>query len=390
MLRLLFITKDASVIDSESTSYHRITDLREKFSEIHIVLIQSVMRGGKKHPLRPFNNVWLYPTNARSLIGSVFEAYAFVKAQLLFGGNFRADVIVADDTHEAGMLGWFLSERFHRPLQLQMRSDFFTHTSDEQKKFSLFYEMSTDFLFSRVKNICVATDEERDVLVHEYDCEENTVEVLPSEHVLNFQGVHGSVCDLHERYPQFKSILLYIPQERKGEQTALVLQELSKILRGHREAGLVVLSDGPERLMLERLVISLGVQRQVAFEVRSLHTASYVRTADMLIHFSHDAEESEPLFIAGMARTPIITDAVGVGGRLFRNGESAYLCRPEDGACLTMAIDACLKKDDTLSALIERAHEIVQEYFKNDYSGYLEACAKSINTCAVLDSGLKK
>jgi len=390
MLRLLFITKDESVIDSESTSYHRITDLRGKFSEIHVILIRSTVHGGKRHPLRPFSNVWLYPTNTRSLIGGVFEAYASAKTHLLFGGNFRADVIVADDTHEAGMLGWFLSERFHRPLQLQMRSDFFAHTPHEQKKFSPHYEVSTDFLLSRVKNICVANEEERDVLVHEYDCEENTVEVLPSEHVLNFQGVHGSVCDLHERYPQFKSILLYIPQERKGEQTALVLQELSKILRGHREAGLVVLSDGPERLMLERLVISLGVQRQVAFEVRSLHTASYVRTADMLIHFSHGEKESEPLFIAGMARTPIITDAVGVGGELFRNGESAYLCEVEDSAGLATAVDACLTKGDTLSALTERAHEVVQEYFKNDYSGYLDACAKSINTCAVLDSGSKE
>ncbi|MCR4285483.1 MAG: glycosyltransferase, partial [Candidatus Kaiserbacteria bacterium] len=160
--------------------------------------------------------------------------------------------------------------------------------------------------------------------------------------------------------------------------------------RGHREAGLVVLSDGPERLMLERLVISLGAQRQVAFEVRSLHTASYVRTADMLIHFSHDAGESEPLFIAGMARIPIITDAVGVGGKLFRNGESAHLCEAEDGAGLATAVDACLVKDDALSALTERAHEVVQEYFKNDYSGYLDACAKSINTCAVLDSSSKE
>lgn len=390
MLRLLFITKDESVIDSESTSYHRIIDLRGKFSEIHVILIRSAMRGGKEHPLRPFSNVWLYPTNTRSFIGGVFEAYATAKTHLLFGGNFRADVIVADDTHEAGMLGWFLSERFHRPLQLQMRSDFFTHTPHEQKKFSLLSEMSTDFLLSRVKNICVANEEERDVLVHEYGCGESAIEVLPSEHVLNFQGVHGSVCDLHERYPQFKSILLYIPQERKGEQTALVLHELSKILRDHREVGLVVLSDGPERLMLERLVISLGVQRQVAFEVRSLHTASYVRTADTLIYFSHGEKESEPLFIAGMARTPIITDAVGVGGRLFRNGESAYLCEVEDGDSFATAVDACLVKGDTLSALTERAHEVVQEYFKNDYSGYLDACAKSINTCAVLDSSSKE
>jgi len=55
-----------------------------------------------------------------------------------------------------------------------------------------------------------------------------------------------------------------------------------------------------------------------------------------------------------------------------------------------MAIDACLMKGDTLSALTERAHEVVQEYFKNDYGGYLEACAKSINTCAVLDSSSKE
>jgi glycosyltransferase involved in cell wall biosynthesis len=386
MRRLLFITKDVSIEDAGSALYRRVTDLRDTFSEVHIILIKNDIRGKKDaSPERLFENTWRYTVEARTSVGGIFRGYETAVQHLVFGGSFRADVIVADDTHEEGMLGWLLGKKFHRPFQLQIQRDFFDEGPSVQKP-SFMSRMITDVLLTHTKHVSVATSHERDMLALIYDCPKENIEVLPSTYVLGIQGIAGTTCDLRARFPKYESLLMYIPPEKNDEHTLAVLQAFAKILKKYPNLGLLIIQGGPERLLFERSVIALGIQRQVVFEVYSPNVASYIQTVDMLVHFGGDKEKEKLLAIAGMVRVPVIADVSGKGNEFFHDWESAYLCAIGDTACVATAIETCLYNSDERARLTRRAHEAVQEYFKQDYNRYLTEYTKSINTCVVSDS----
>lgn len=389
MQRLLFITKDVSIEDSGSSLYRRVTDLRDTFSEVHIILIKNTTQGDKEPlPERLFDTVWRYTVGARTSVWGIFRGYETAVQHLVFGGSFRADVIVADDTHEEGMLGWLLGKKFHRPFQLHIQHDFFDEGPSVRKP-SFISRMITDVLLTHTKHVSVATPHERDMLALIYDCPKENIEVLPSTYVLGIQDVAGTSCDLRARFPKYESLLMYIPPEKNDEHTLGILQAFAKVLKKYPTLGLLIIQGGPERLLFERNVIALGVQRQVVFEVYSPNVASYIQTVDMLVHFGGDTEKEKLLAIAGMVRVPVIADVSGKGSEFFRDWESAYLCAIGDTACVTTAIETCLYNSDERTRLTGRAHEAVQEYFKQDYSRYLTEYTKSINTCVIADTASK-
>lgn len=386
MLRLLFITKDTSIEDPESALYRRVTDMCGAFKEVHIILIKKIVRGEKKVlPDRLLNNVWRYTVRARTSMGSVLYGYETAVRHLVFGGSFRADVIVTDGAYEEGVLGWLLGRKFHRPFQLQIQHDFFDETLSAKRP-SFLNRIVTEMLLSHTERICVTTEEERGMLVSLYDCSKENIEVLPSTSAFTFQDTREDACNLRARFPEYTSLLMYIPPEKNNEQSLGILHAFAKVLKKYPDLGLLVVQEGPERLLFERNVIALGIQRQVVFEVYSSRTASYMKNVDMLIHFSNDSEKEKMLAIAGMVHAPVIADVSGKGGALFRDLESAYLCTIDDTACVTKALDACLYNNGERARITENAHMAAQEYFKQDYNKYLKEYTKSINACSIADS----
>lgn len=389
MQRLLFITKDTSIEDPGSALYRRVAGMRQMFEEVHIILIEHGVRDEKCVPTeRLFDTVWCYRVGAQTFVGSIYCAYEAAISHLVFSGNFRPDVIVADDTHEGGVLGWLLGKKFNRPFQLQISDGFF----DEEKitpKPSFIRRAVTDILLSHAQYLAVATEHDREMLTVIYDCPKENIHILPSTFMQGAEGNAATSCDIRGRFPEYASLLMYIPPEKNDEHSFAILHTFSKVLKKYPDLGLLIIQGGPERLHFERKIIALGIQRQVVFEVYSSRVPAYIQSVDMLIHFSDDLEKGRLLAIAGMVRVPVIADVTGKGNELFHDWESAYLCNTNDPACITKAIDVCLNNNDERARITERALTAVQEYFKQDYDKYLEEYTKSITTCSIADSATK-
>lgn len=377
MERLLFITADNSVIDTESTAYRRVMDLREKFSEIHIILIRSRLSKRKDDVVRLHPNVWVYSLTRRLLLGVVRGGISIVRDHLFFGENFRIDYIVADDVYRAGLLGFVLGKKFNAPFQLRIPSG----SPNLLKEGSFFETWCGHMVLKRTKSISVSNEHEQKILMEKYDVPQSCIEVLKGSSVLRFYGNDGFTSGLRERYETYSHMLLLV-SEKGGHSIAHVLRGLVPLLKEDSRLGLLVLEDGPGRLSLERLAISLGIQKQVLFEPVQESMRSYITMADALLYFAGDNDDRDPLLLAGVSKTPIITAPYGVGAEMFVDKESAYFCAPDAVENLRSVVSTCVYGNEK-EKLVESAYVVVQDYLKGDYRAYLDACAKSITTCTV-------
>lgn len=379
--RLLIITKDVTVMQEGSPTYKRIVDESGHFLEIHVI-VMNYADGETKIPItRLTANAWLYPTNSSSWWTLAFDAYRMARAQLIFGGGFRADIIVAEDPFEAGLVARYLAKKYERPFQVHIYEDFFDDTFIASQKYPALYEWFTHHLIEDATSVRTKTEFQRRAIIEERKDLEQYTELLPSYYSLDAWDAFQPTCNLHEKYPQFRFIILHVSTMQKGSHTEDVLIGASKILKRYPTIGLVIVGSGPLRSALEKTTISLGLQQQVEFEPMPVELMSYMKTANVFVHLSEDGAEDELILMAATAKLPLIAHKDGLAGKLFVDGESACLCATGDVDCVADSINRYLNENHDRANFALNAHATVFERIEQDYGAYLKAYAESIERC---------
>ncbi|QQR64907.1 glycosyltransferase [Candidatus Kaiserbacteria bacterium] len=385
--RLLLITKDIHVRDEGSEIHRRITDLRNRFLEIHIVLINSVDPDSDidtdTATERLFENVWLYPTNSSAPWKWWFQAYSIIKSQLEFSGGFRADIVIADDPAVAGMVGWYVSRKYKRPFLLHVQEDFFDKEFVGTMKYPGFYDWCVAYVLEHATHVRTDTEEQRLAVIHERPELENTVEGLPQYYPLDLWKDFQPTATLREFYPQFKFTMLHVSTMHTNSRTASVIAGAARIMHRYPALGLIIAGNGPLRAQLEANVIALGIQKQVEFLPMPEEILSYITSTNLCVHMSEDPGDDEFLLKAAMAKVPLVANAQGLGGKIFVEGESACLCEPGDVKCIADGINRYLNENQTRTHFALNAFEATLDRVEQNYGAYLEAYALSIERCMV-------
>ncbi len=377
-IRLLIFTKDASIVKEGSPSYQRIADGTNLFLETHVVLITPTEKKKDIPPFRPFQNVWIYPVPQTWWWKSIHSAYRLAVEQLSFGGGFRADIIIADDPFEAGLAGWFLSKKFDRAFQVHLVDDFYDESFVEFLPHPLLYTWSTEYILGRAHSIRTRTEPQRQEVISLHKKQEAVTEVLPSYYNLKAWSDFVPTESLHDLYPQFKFTILHVSLMNARSHTAEIIRGVAQFLRRYPTVGLVIVGNGPLRSVLERLVIALGIQKQVEFRPMPTEIISFMKSASVLVHLSENAEEDEVILQAAAVRLPMIANAEGLAGRLFVDNESACLCAPTDSECVGNRLNQYLNENQDRTRFALNAYNNVFERVEQDYGGYLEAYRESI------------
>lgn len=382
-VRLLLFTKDSSIIEEGSISFTRITDAASLFLEVHIVVL--LPKAGKEEMSisRLASNIWVYPAHASSWWRQAYSAYKIAESQLVFSGGFRADVIVSEDIFESGLAGWFLSKKYARPFQLHVHEDFFDKALVESMPHPTFYNWSVEYLLKRVQSVRTQTEFQRLAVIAENKRLEATTEVLPNYYNLQIWRDFTPTSNLHEKYPQFKFIILHVSSMRMSSHTQEVIDGATRVLRQYPTIGLVIVGNGPLRHQLERYVISLGLQNQIEFEPMPTEVISHMKTANLFVHLSEDGSEDDLLLKAAVSKVPILARNDGLAQSLFVDGESAGLCAFNDNACVAEKINMYLNENQNRARYALNASEIVFERIEQDYGAYLGAYVDSIERSMV-------
>lgn len=385
--RLLVLTKDETVMQPGSVAHRRFVDQQDLFFEIHIVVLTLKGDGDERSIQRFAENVWMYTTCSSSTWSLAYDAYAVAEAQLMFSGGFRADIIVAEDTFESGLAGWFLSQKHTRAFQLHIYDDFFDQAFINEQTHPLLYEWATEYLLQHVSSVRTKTESQRQAVIAERSELEPVTEIFPAYYNLEAWKDFVPTINLNERYPQFKFIILHISSMQASSHSQEVLSGVAKLLRQYPTIGLVIVGNGPLRTLLEKQAISLGIQRQVEFEPAPTEVISYMKSADVLVHLSENSAEDEYILEAAVAKLPMVLSTKGLASTLFTSvNESACLCDPTDIGCITESINMYLNKNHDRARYAINAYDAVFERVVQDYSAYKEAYSQSIERCLITES----
>ena len=376
-VRLLILTRDATVRELGSISQRHLLELGQLFSEIHVIILNT--RDEETiTTVRLAENTWLYSTHSSYWWKTVFDARRIARTQLVFSNSFRPDIVVAHDPFESGVAGCLIARTFDRSLQVHVHEDFYDTRFVDLERYNDIRAFVAPRVLKRAQSIRVKVPHLLQALVEAYPALERRSEILPAYYDLRAWRDMSPNINLRTRYPQFRFIMLHVSSMYGTSRTAEVIEGAAPILRQYPSMGLVIVGSGPLRGVLEKNVIAFGIQNQVEFEPSPEEHISHMKSAHVLIHFSDMPEEDQVILEAASVKLPIIARSEGLTGELFSDGESAFLCTESDPYCITEKINACLNQNQLRVQYAIRAQEIVFDRIQQDYRAYLEAYKSSI------------
>lgn len=382
--RLLILTRDCTVSHTNGLAQKRILELAEVFSEIHIVVLSEKGECFER-TTRLSDNVWLYPTESSAWWRTPFDAFDLAKKQLMFGGGFRVDIIIAEDPFESAAAGHYLSREFDRPFQIHLFEDYLDPAFKKSDEHSGLRLLLAKYFVKRADCVRTKSDYLREKVVAAHPSMSDCIEVFPMYHNLDAWRDAEPSFTLKERYVGPTFFMLSVSAMTERSRTSDVLRSVAPILKRYPNIALVVVGDGPQKETVMKDAITYGLSAQVHFEPTTNDLVSYMKSANLLLHLSEDPEEDYVVFQAAAVGLPIVTGASGVLGELFLDGENAYVCPNDSPTCVTEKINRFLSQNDLRVRFALNAKDMIFERIEQDYGAYLEAYRSSIERCVRRD-----
>jgi glycosyltransferase involved in cell wall biosynthesis len=380
-VRLLIVTRNVSIRELGSLSQKHLIELGQVFNEIHVIILNERDEEETVSTVRLSDNVWIYTTESKNWWTTIYDAYKIAGTQISFAGGFRADVVIAEDPFESGIAAYSIARAHKRPFQIHVLEDIYDPSFEARDEYNALRMLSVPFILKRAQ--CIRTQGEfiRTALIDEYPSIASRTEVLPTYYNLQAWKDTKPQFDLHERYPQFKFIILNISTMSIRSHIQNVITSVAPLLYQYPTIGLVLVGNGPMRSAIEKQVLGLGIQNQVEFEPMPTEVISHMKSANLLIHASEDSEEDVYVLQAATVKLPMVASLSSVANALFIDGESAYLCDSNDTRTITKKINAYLNDNQVRTKFALSAQETVFERIAQDYATYVHAYRNSIERC---------
>ena len=381
-LRVLIVTAETAVFARGGAVETEYAALGEYLDELHII-VRTLRREDAYVSRRIASNVWVYPTDSRSALVSLYDTYVLANRQLAFAAGFRADVVVATDPFETGVAAYSIALRHGRPLQLQVSTDPFESDFLAEHPGNKWRLLAAKFVIPRADCLFVRGERMETLLVRRYPEHAGRITVLPPFHHLASFRDAVPAFNLHERYPQFKFVILVISRLDADSRVELAIDVCAPLVQQYPTIGLVVVGDGPLRARLAKKVLAANLQNKIVFEPETDDLVSYMKTANLFLNVSADEEHDMLLAASAAAGLPVLTVAGEMASVLFKDGVNAFVCPENDMVCLQARIGEFLNDNQLRIAFSINARDTVFSALDQDVAAYREKLVGSFASCVV-------
>ena len=377
---------DRKLFEEGSAVLERQKEYAYKMEELHIIVFSLA-----KHNLqaKKINNLYIYPTNSRSRISFLFDAYRIGK-KIIIAHNFspKSGVVSAQDP--MGIVGFIISRRFKLPLQLQIHTDIFNpYFRNSLTNWLNFWYSGwvhvplAKFLIPRAEGLRVVNSTIMDSIKKRFPDLKANPDVLPvfvdTEKILNSL----TKADIKKDLPQFESVILMASRLTKEKRIDIALYAMKKVIVQFPEAGLVICGTGGERNNLELLVKRLGLTKNIVFLGWRADLISLYKTADIFLLTSEYEGYGMTLLEAGASGCPIVTTKVGLADtNLFKDNENSLICPVGDIDCISQKLMLFISDRSRLELFKQRMQDSIKklavskEQYVANYVGLLESILK--------------
>lgn len=330
--RILFISRDTSLLNPTQQTLDGYLDVSEVFDEVHIVVLRTGI-AARTPVLRVADNVWVYVATAPHWWWTPVAAERMIEDQMSFASGFRPDLIVARDPFECGFVAARMSKKFARPSQVHLLEDITSPVWLQADTANKWRRRLMRYVLPKFASVRTSTDQLCALLTQRFPTLED-IATLPRFN--NYQGlqVQEASFDIKDKYRQFAFIILYVGSLGRGSSLYKAIDAARFVLRNPR-VGLVVVGDGAARKDFIKRTELLGIEQQVVFERSVEDLISYYKTADVLLVTDETAEADEIVIKGAAAGIPLLITATTLRTDLFAHKESALIVY--DGQVATIA-----------------------------------------------------
>ncbi len=322
-VRLLFISRDTTLLNQTQQSLDGYLQLSEVFDEVHIVILRPGI-SAKNPVLRVANNVWIYIATAPHWWQTPFAALRLIDEQLVFADGFRPDLIVARDPYECGFVAHSAGKHYDRPTQVHIMEDFTTSQFLKEIAYARWRRKIAQHVVPKFLSVRTTTNQLREKLQELFPAIPD-IDTLPRFNSYENLVDQPVTVNIKEKYQQYSFIFVYFGALTHQSSLPVVLDAFQEILRNPR-IGLVVVGNGPFRDDLQHKAKVLKIAEQVVFERTTDDVIGYLKTADALVVSDTDVVSDEIAIRGAVVGIPMICTLTSLRQDLFVSGESALLC----------------------------------------------------------------
>ena len=374
--RVLFVTTDERVMVKDSGLRLYYTALANEFDEVHVFCLSA--RKGEDSLDRASHNLWFYQIRAKNWWSLPWTARMAAIEALTWNGFARPDVIVGDDLFEAGLSAYLISRKFARPLQYHVRTDPFAPSFKQLAADNNWRVRIAKFLLKRAKSVRVSTGVLKKELTLRYRRLKD-ISILPRFYDFGSIASAEPTMNLHEKFRDFSFVILAFGQLTAHSELHDLFTALHRLLKNPR-VGLVVVGDGPgKKLFLDKVKI-LGIDKNVAFVREPEDLASYLKTADLMVEMDTDEESEIRVLKAATAGTPLTLVGTDLRRDLFKDGESAFICEPNDLLCVSQKVSKFMNAGVYRTKFKDNVAYIARSRINEDPTTHYQAIALSIES----------
>lgn len=341
-MKLISIGTDRKLFEENSAVRQRVIEYGKFFEEIHIIVFST---RNLKYPSSKYQvskNVWVYPTNSRSRIFYIFDAFRIGKA---ISSKLKASscVISCQDPFETGFVGALVKLFYGLPLHIQI------HTDLKHKYFASFSLLNKvriligDFVIGYSDRIRAVSDRIRKSIAKSPD----KIDVLPILAGIK-ERRNEKMSEIKKPFPFTLLMTCRLEREKNIETVFKSLKQIED-----KNIGLCIIGDGSQKDFLKKLSSDTGISDRVVFAGWQNDLASYYKMADAFVSPSFYEGYGVSTLEAAYFGKPLILSETGVAEEVFsiktdsKKG-SCFVCDAKDSECFAENI-LKLSKDKILA-----------------------------------------
>lgn len=357
------------------------SDYASLIDSLDIIVLN--VRGSDYKKFKISEGCWVYPTNSKTkwhYFNDALKIAREIKKDSLFsdGQEKKIDLITSQDAYDVGLVAYFVAKRLEvKALELQIHTDLFIKYFIKASLRNFLRSKTASFLLRKASHIRVVSKRIKNSLPR--DISKDKISVVPIFTSSSLIQAIQPNFDLHQRYPQFKFIVLMMCRLESEKNIALAILAMQEVVKVFPKTGLLVVGSGSQRKFLRRLARRRGLEENVIFKKWTDDPISYFKTADLFLSTSNYEGYGLSLVEAIVSRCPILTTKVGIVGEVL-SGNNALICDVGDKDCLVNS----LKK-------AQQYPELLEEFKEKAYTDFLNKIPQNRNeNLALIRKGWEK
>ena len=314
----IMISTDRAIFLEKSPVRARMLEYAKQYKELHIIVF-SAKRFEKKELLP---NCFVYSTKSFSKLHYVSGAFRIGKKILKKIDKQIPVLITCQDPFETGLAGKSLAHwRKNSELLLQIHTDLFSpYFTDTRAGYKNAFLNKIRLAISKctlhhADVIRVVSNKIAESLVKKGIASEKII-IKPIDVNTDALKISASSFDLHEKFPQFKRIIVMASRLEAEKNIGMALDAMKIMLARMPSTGLVIVGSGSKMSLLKKHAYRLKISPSVAFEGWQTDLVPYYKGCDLFLLTSWFEGYGMVLKEAQVAGCVIVSTDVGIASEV--------------------------------------------------------------------------